>query len=369
MKKRIIALLMAATMVVSLTACGAKKTDPKPETPTNTETTDKAEDDAAEDDTAADDTAKSDFKTGMVTDTGGVNDQSFNQSAWEGLQKFSKDTGAEVSYLESTQETDYASNLDKQVDEGKKLIWGIGFAMADAILNAADTNPDVNFAIIDNAYETTPDNVTGVMFRAQEPSFVVGYIAGLSTKTDKVGFVGGINGNIIDQFDYGYRAGVDYAAKELGKTITVDVQYADSFSDSAKGKAIATKMFSSGCDIVFHAAGGVGVGVIEAAKENDKFAIGVDRDQSYLAPDNILTSALKLVNVAVELVSKEAMNGTAIGGQTYNYGLAEDAVGIPENNPNMDPAVYAKALEVEKIIKDGTIVPPYNKDTYADFSK
>lgn len=346
MKKRIIALLMATTLVLSLSACGSKN-ETKPETETTTEN----------------------YKAGMVTDTGGVNDQSFNQSAWEGLQNLSKSTGAEVSYLESTQETDYASNLDKQVDEGKSLIWGIGFAMADAILNAADMNPDVSFAIIDNAYETTPSNVTGVMFRAQEPSFIVGYIAGLTTKTDKVGFVGGITSNIIDQFDYGYRAGVDYAAKELGKTITVDVQYADSFGDSAKGKAIANKMFSSGCDIVFHAAGGVGVGVIEAAKEADKFAIGVDRDQAYLATENVLTSALKLVNVAVELLSKEAMNGTEIGGQTFTYGLAEDAVGIPKDNPNMDPAVYDKAIALEQLIKDGTIVPPYNADTYAESSK
>lgn len=347
------ALVLATTMLVSLTACGAKKeaaTETKDTTSTET--------------TTEDTTAKVDFKVGMVTDTGGVNDQSFNQSAWEGLQAFGTSTGADVSYLESTQETDYAPNLDKQVDEGKNLIWGIGFAMADAILTSAETNPDVNFAIIDNAYETTPSNVTGVMFRAQEPSFVVGYVAGLTTKTGKVGFVGGMTGNIIDQFEYGYRAGVDYAAKELGKTITVDVQYADSFSDSAKGKAIATKMFSDGCDIVFHAAGGVGVGVIEAAKEAGKFAIGVDRDQAYLAPENVLTSALKKVNVAIELVSTEAMNGTAIGGQTYNYGLAEDAVGIPENNPNMDPAVYEKAMAVEDLIKDGTIVPAFNKETY-----
>ncbi|ROR31878.1 nucleoside-binding protein [Mobilisporobacter senegalensis] len=359
MKKRIIALLLAATMLVSLTACGTKK-DAEKDTTEGTTT----EETTGEDTTAEDTTEKVDFSVGMVTDTGGVNDQSFNQSAWEGLQNLQKNTGADISYLESTQETDYAPNLDKQVDEGKNLIWGIGFAMADAIITAAETNPDVNFAIIDNAYETTPANVTGVMFRAQEPSFVVGYIAGLTSKTGKVGFVGGMKGNIIDQFEYGYRAGVDYAAKELGKEITVDVQYAESFSDSAKGKAIATKMFSSDCDIVFHAAGGVGVGVIEAAKEAGKFAIGVDRDQAYLAPENVLTSALKLVNVAVELVSTEALNGTQIGGQTYNYGLAEDAVGIPEENPNMDPAIYDKAMEVEQLIKDGTIVPPYNADTY-----
>ena len=231
--------------------------------------------------------------------------------------------------------------------------------MADAILNAAKTNKDVNYAIVDNSYgDKTPDNVTGVMFSAQEPSFIVGYIAGKTTKTNRVGFVGGINSPIIDQFQYGYQAGVLYAAKELGKTINVDVQYAESFSDASKGKAIANKMFSSGCDIVFHAAGGAGVGVIDAAKEANKFAIGVDRDQSYLAPDNVLTSALKLVNVAVEKVSTEAMNGTKIGGKTYTYGLKEDAVGIPTENKNVNPEVYKAAMKLEDQIKAGTIVVP-----------
>lgn len=150
--------------------------------------------------------------------------------------------GAKVSYLESKQESDYATNLDKVVDSGNKLVWGIGFAMSDAITKAAKANPDVSYAIVDNSYgDDTPANVTGVMFNAQEPSFIVGYIAAKTTKTGKVGFVGGIKSGIIDQFQYGYQAGVQYAAKELGKDITVDVQYAESFSDASKGKAIANK--------------------------------------------------------------------------------------------------------------------------------
>ena len=293
----------------------------------------------------------------MVTDTGGVNDQSFNQSSWEGLQNFEKNnTGAKVSYLESKQESDYATNLDKAVDGGNKLVWGIGFAMSDAILNSAKANPDVSYAIVDNAYgDDTPSNVTGVMFRAQEPSFLVGYIAGKTTKTNKVGFVGGITSGIHRSIPIWISSWCTYAAKELGKDISVDVQYAESFSDASKGKAIAEKMFSSGCDIVFHAAGGAGVGVIEAAKEGNKLAIGVDRDQAYLAPDNVLTSALKLASVAVENVSKEAMNGTKIGGKTYTYGLKENAVGIPTENKNMDPEVYKAAMAIEDKIKDGTM--------------
>lgn len=347
--KKIIALLMTTMIMGTMAGCGSSGTKTADQG-TNTE---------------------KEYKVAMVTDTGGVNDQSFNQSSWEGLQNLEKNNkGAKVSYLESKQESDYATNLDKAVDGGNKLIWGIGFAMSDAITNAAKSNSDVNYAIVDNDYgDKTPANVTGVMFKAQEPSFIVGYIAGKTTKTNKVGFVGGIKGNIIDQFQYGYQAGVQYAAKELGKDITVDVQYAESFSDASKGKAIANKMFSSGSDIVFHAAGGVGVGVIEAAKEANKFAIGVDRDQAYLAPDNVLTSALKLASVAVENLSKEAMNGTKIGGKTYTYGLKENAVGIPTENKNMDPAVYKAAMAVQDKIKDGSIVPPYNEETFNSFGK
>lgn len=349
MKKGIALIMSAALIMGTLAGCGS--------TTNKTSSSDKQS------------TTKK-YNVAMVTDTGGVSDQSFNQSSWEGLQQFNKKTGAKVSYLESKQESDYATNLDKLVDSNNKLIWGVGFAMADAVLSAAKENKDVNYAIIDNSYgDKTPSNVTGVMFKGQESSFIVGYIAGKTTKTNKVGFVGGITGPIIDQFQYGYEAGVLYAAKELGKTINVDVQYAESFSDASKGKAIAQKMFSSGDDIVFHAAGGTGVGVIEAAKEANKFAIGVDRDQAYLAPNNVLTSALKLVNVAVEKVSEDAMNGQKIGGKTYTYGLKDGAVGIPTTNKNLSPAVYDAAMKLEDKIKDGSIVVPYDKVTYAKFSK
>ena len=182
-----------------------------------------------------------------------------------------------------------------------------GFAMADATLKAAKDNPNTQFAIIDNGNDSQVSNFTGVMFRAQEPSFVVGYIAARTTKTGKVGFVGGISSALIDQFEYGYRGGVAYANKEKGTNVEISAQYAESFSDAAKGKAIANSMYSDGCDIVFHAAGGVGTGVIEAAKDANKLAIGVDRDQAYLAPENVLTSALKRVNVAIVEISEKIL--------------------------------------------------------------
>lgn len=359
--KKIVAFLLATVMAVSATACAsntgaASSQAASSQAPASS---------AAESSSATE--PKTAFKVSMVTDTGGVNDQSFNQSSWEGLQKLKADTGAEVSYAESKQESDYATNLDKAVDDNNKLIWGVGFAMGDAILNAAKANPDVPFAIVDNAYDSTPSNLTAVVFRAQEPSFLVGYIAAKTTKTNKVGFVGGIKSGVIDQFEFGYKAGVAYGAKEANKKVDVVSQYAESFSDSAKGKAIASKMFSDGCDIVFHAAGNVGTGVIEAAKDAKKFAIGVDKDQSFLAPDYVLTSAMKLVNKAVEEVSKDVMDGKKIGGTTISLGLTEDAVGIPEEHKLMGDETYKAAIALEQQIKDKKIVPPASEADYKTF--
>lgn len=308
------------------------------------------------------------FTIAMVTDTGGINDQSFNQSAWEGLQEFSNETGVKISYLESTQATDYKTNLDKLVDQGSNLIWGIGFSLADALDAEARANPDINYAIVDNSYgDNTAPNVTGVMFNSEEASFLVGYIAGKTTKTNSVGFVGGIKGAIIGSFENGYKAGVSYAAKELGKNINISVQYLESFSDASKGKATSKKIFDLGSDIVFHAAGGAGTGVIEAAKDSGKFAIGVDKDQAYLAEDNVLTSALKMVGNAVKIVSKQMLDGEDIGGKTQTFGLKDNCVGIPENNKNLDPEVYNAAMIIKQKIIDGEITPPKTENEYNTF--
>ncbi|MDQ5983321.1 MAG: Basic membrane lipoprotein A [Eubacteriales bacterium SKADARSKE-1] len=316
------------------------------------------------------------FKVTMVPDLGGINDQSFNQSAWEGLQKFkSEQQNVEVSYMESKQSSDFALNLDRLSDGNYDLIWGIGFSMSDAVYDTAKINLDKNYAIVDYSYgNETPNNVTGVMFRSQESAFMVGYVAAKTTKTNKIGFVGGMKNSIIYQFEYGFKAGVLYAAKEMGKGIEVVSQYAESFTDAAKGKAIASKMYSDDCDVVFHAAGGVGYGVIEAAKDKNKFAIGVDRDQSSIAPDNVLTSALKNVGQAVDLVSKRIMNGESLGGTTQTFGLKEGCVGIPVKNKNMDPQIYNETIRLSQSIVDGNIkinnkeiTIPYDYPSYLEY--
>ena len=305
------------------------------------------------------------MRIAMVTDVGGVNDQSFNQSAWEGLKRAEKDYGVQVAYKESRQDADYAPNMETLTDAGYDLIWGIGFLMGDAIKETAEINPDQKYAIIDFSYgPETPKNVACAVFQEEEPSFLVGYIAGKMTKTNKVGFVGGIKFPLIEKFEFGYMAGVKLANPDA----EVLRQYAESFTDAAKGKAITNNMYQQGADIVFHAAGGVGDGVIEAAKEKGKWAIGVDKDQNFLAPDNVLTSAMKRVDNAIYDIGKRLTGGEFAGGETVVYNLKNDGVGIA---PTSDKHVSAEILkEVDGLvakIKAGEIVVPATKEAFDKF--
>jgi len=310
-------------------------------------------------------TESSNLKISMVTDTGGVNDQSFNQSAWEGMQRSNKELGIGVSYLESKQDADYGPNMAKLLDAGTDIIWGIGFLMGDAVLAEAKSNPSQKYAIIDMAYETTPSNLCGVVFKAEEASFLVGYIAGKMSKSGKVGFIGGKDFPVIHGFQYGFMAGV----KQANPSVEVLVQYADSFNDTAKGKAIAKQMYQNGADIIFHAAGAVGDGVIESAKEQKKYAIGVDRDQNYLAPDYVITSAMKRVDNAIFNISKDLKDGKFPGGTTVSYGLKEGGVDIaPTSDKHVPADILKEVANLKQNIIDGKISVPANKKSFETFS-
>jgi basic membrane protein A len=307
------------------------------------------------------------LKIGMVTDVGGVNDQSFNQSAWEGLQKAKKELGIKASYQESKQDADYQANLETLYDAENDLIWGIGFKVADALLKAAKQNPKQKYGIIDYSFgDKTPPNVIGVMFKAEEGAFLAGYIAAKMSKTNTIGFIGGMSVPIIHSFQYGYKAG----AKQANKKIIILEQYSESFTDAAKGKAITNQMISKNADVVFHAAGAVGDGVIEAAKEKNKMAIGVDRDQNYLAPKNVITSSLKRVDNAIFQVVTDLKKGNFKGGTTQNFGLMDGAVDIAPSTAKMIPVALFKEVEtLKKSITDGKIKVPTTEKTYSQFIK
>ena len=296
----------------------------------------------------------------MITDVAGVNDQSFNQSAWEGLQQAEKELGVEVKYLESKQDSDYATNIETLVDEDVDLILGVGMKLSDAIKEGAELYQDQNFVIVDEEL-TDISNVKSILFNAQESAYLAGLVAGKTTKTDNVGFIGGMQLPTVDTFKYGFMAGV----KAVNPDATIQVQYANSFTDQAKGKAIANQMYSNGADIVFTCGGDVGTGSIEAAKENGKFAIGVDRDQSDLAPENVLTSAIKRVDVGVYETVKAYLDGTFEGGTTTIYGLEDNAVGIPDTTKNLvSQEILDLVEETITKLKNKEITVPKNEEEY-----
>lgn len=301
------------------------------------------------------------IKVGMVADVGGINDESFNQSAWEGLQKAQKDLGIEIKVIESKQASEYITNIESLVDQDMDLIIGVGNTMKDDIKKEAENYPDQNFAIVDETYDEIPSNVTPILFKENEATYLAGLIAGKMTKTNNIGFIGGMQNPVISRFESGFKAGV----KEANKDADVKVQYAGTFGDAAKGKSIANQMYSSGVDIILPAAGGTGLGAIESAKEQGKYAIGVDRDQSSLAPDNMLTSALKKVNVGVYDTVKELVDGNLKGGSEKIYGLKEGGVDIVESKLiPQDVIDYVNSMK-EKIIK-GEIKVPASEKEYND---
>lgn len=304
-----------------------------------------------------DDGAKTEeLKVAMVTSVGGVTDGSFNQSAWEGLQKAEKDLGIKASCIESKQEADYVTNLEQAVDNHNDLILATGFPMQKALLKAAKNYPDQKFAIVDVDYgDETPDNVTCVSFNEEQSGYVAGLVAGKMTKTNKVGFVGGMDNVVIKKFQAGYEAGV----KEANPNARVLVQYVNSFADQAKGKSIANQMYNNEADILFACAGDSGLGVLECAKEAGKYAIGVDRDQNNIAPNNILTSAMKRVNEGVYTVVKNLKDGKFDGGKTLVFGLKEEGIGLaPSTDKNVPKDVidYVNG-KIEKIISGEIVVP------------
>ena len=203
------------------------------------------------------------YKIGMISDTGGVNDESFNQSTWEGLQqaqeKYGKDK-VQVKYVESSQEADYTPNIETFVEEDLDLIIGVGYKMAGAIEEASKNYPDVQFAIIDHSYEKQPKNVTSLIYEDNTAAYLAGLVAAKKTETNKVAFIGGIKSATLDKFEYGFRAGVKAANPKCELT----VRYLNSFSDSALAKSVANQMHKDGVDVIYTAAGAAGTGAIEA---------------------------------------------------------------------------------------------------------
>lgn len=301
------------------------------------------------------------FKIGMVTDVGGVNDGSFNQSAWEGLQRAGKAFGCEVKYIESKGDADYVPNIESFLDEDYDLIVCVGYMMADAVRDAAELYPDQKFAIIDDASNADLDNVTCMMFEQEQASYLVGLAAGYTTESNIVGFVTGAANETMNSFGYGYCAGV----LDANPDATILQYNANNFGDASGGKTAVNTMVTKGADVVFHAAGGTGIGVIDGCKENKIWAIGVDSDQSSLAPETILTSALKRVDNACYDATKKTILGTLEGG-VETYDLAAGGVDIAPTKDNLSKDVLEKIEKAKKDIIAGDLVVPKNQEEFEE---
>ncbi|RHW39586.1 BMP family ABC transporter substrate-binding protein [Lysinibacillus yapensis] len=310
------------------------------------------------------------FSVAMITDTGGVDDKSFNQSTWEGIQEFGKENGLEkgdggFDYLQSSAESEYVTNLNNLIRRDFDLIFAVGFALHNAVAEVADQQPEAQIAIID---EVVPDkeNVASIMFRANEASYLAGVAAAQESKSGKIGFIGGMTGEIIGGFEAGYVAG----AKAANPDIEIDIEYAESFTDAAKGQQIAKRMYDSGADIIFHAAGNAGNGLFTEAKERKQkdpdanvWVIGVDRDQydEGKVDDStnvVLTSVLKRVDVAAKEVANQAKEGNFPGGELITYGLADEGVGLADPRGAVSEETVAAVEDARQKIIDGEITVP-----------
>lgn len=310
----------------------------------------------------------SDFSVAMVTDVGGVDDKSFNQSAWEGLEKFGEENGLEkgdggIDYLQSGSDADYNTNLNNLIRRDFDVVFGIGFLMEGAVKEIAAQQPDAQIGIIDAVVDAP--NVASVLFKEQEGAYLAGVAAALMTETKKIGFVGGMDIPVIERFEAGFKEGV----KAVDETIVVDAQYTGAFDKAELGKSTAALMYDSGADIVFHAAGGTGNGVFTEAKERKEanpdenvWVIGVDADQydeGQVGDANVtLTSVLKRVDQAVLDISNKAKEGNFPGGETTTYGLADDGVGLADSRGAIPDDVMTQIDEFKEKIASGEITVP-----------
>ncbi|MHA1527820.1 MAG: BMP family lipoprotein [Alphaproteobacteria bacterium] len=296
------------------------------------------------------------FKPAVVFDMGGKFDKSFNEGVWAGVKKFMDETGIEVMEFEVTNETQREQAMRRMVSKGATVVLGVGFAQADAIDAVAADNPDTQFAIIDVFWLDRP-NLRQYQFKEHEGSYLVGVAAALTSKTGKVGFVGGMDIPLIRKFACGYVQGATEAKAGTQVIQNMTGTTPSAWNDPTKGAELAQSQIDRGADVIYHAAGGTGLGVIRAAADAGKLAIGVDSNQNGLAPGHVLTSMLKRVDVAAYQTLKDAMDGNFTAG-VVSLGLAEDGVDWAQDEHNADlvsDAVRAAVEQAKADIIAGTI--------------
>jgi len=310
---------------------------------------------------------ESEEKVGLIIATGGLGDKSFNDISYAGVSRAKEELGIDFDYVEPEAIAQYEGFQRDFAKTGDyKLIICVGFDQADALTVVSQEYPNQNFAIVDMV--VVQPNVASLLFRTNEASFLIGVAAGMMTETGKVGFVGGMDIDLINDFFVGYEAGVQWA--NPAATVLEPV-YVGDWGDPTKGKELAQSLVDLGADGIYVAAGKSGLGALDAINEENIMGFGVDACQCYLYPDNILLSMTKRVDVAVYEMIQDAIEGT-FEGEIYSKGLADEWVGVcrlPEEegfwedqfdftHPSLDTEVESKILEARSKIISGEISVP-----------
>jgi len=298
------------------------------------------------------------IKVGLVTDIGGLNDRSFNALANKGLEDAKSQLGVEGRVITSKSNSDYVPNLSSLAQQKYDLIVGVGFLMADAVDTVAKKFPETNFALIDfpqAGLKGKPKNVRGLLFKENEAGYLAGFLAGSYAKANKIDTISSVGGQKIppvDAYIAGYQAGAKAASPQI-KTLN---GYSQDFVDQAKCKELALDQIDRGSGIVFQVAGQCGLGALDAAKEKSKLGIGVDADQGYLG-DQVLTSALKKIDIAVFETIKSVQDDAFMPGEDQIFDVKSDGVGLGEISPQ-GAEFEAAVEEVKAKIAAGEIEIP-----------
>ena len=345
MKKKVITLVLSALMMTGLVGCGSDNSS---------------------------NSGESTLKVGMVTDSGTIDDKSFNQGTWEGIIEAEENLGIEKNYLKPAGETeaDYLTEIQNLYDSGYKFIVAPGYKLETAIYKAQNKYKDAQFVIIDgepmdeNGNYVVGENTVAIHFAEEEGGFVAGVAAAVQLQSGDLGFIGGMELPVVKKFNYGFQQGVAYANEKFGTSISLkeeNMVYSGSFTDTALGQQLAAQMYDRGVKAIFAAAGGVGRGVITEAKTRvvngeEVWVIGVDSDQydDGIYEGNksvILTSAIKKVNAAAYQMIEAKLNDEFQGGEALVFDVKNDAIGIPDKNPNLSDDTMDKVNEVLNAIK------------------
>lgn len=363
MKKKFLALVLCGAMAaLSLVGCSSGTNESTPDN--TTEAT----------------VEKIDFNVGMVTDSGTIDDKSFNQGSWEGILKAEAELGVNTNYLKPTGETeaDYLKEITNLYDADFKFIVTPGFKFETAIYQAQDKYNDAKFVLLDgtpnnalegDAYESkVGDNTVSILFAEHEAGFVAGVATAVEQKEGDVAFIGGMEIPPVQKFNWGFQQGINYANENLGTNISIkdeNIVYQGTFTDVAAGQQIAAQMYDRGVKTIFCAGGKVGVGVITEAIERasngqEAWVVGVDVDQyadgMYGDKSVVLTSAIKKIDTASFDMIQAELNGAFPGGQTLVFDAKNDGVGIPAENPNLSAETIATVDDIYAKLKAGEIV-------------